>query len=267
MSVLVTASDVRRHALGIGDYLDEYNTDEDAQDASLIDPLIDEAEAAFERVLRILLKTTRVKAKPADSDVLGTDYDLEGGVYHYYHDQWKGTPRFVLRHRPVQEVTLCNLAFPSGSTVLTIPTSWFSVRKQHGVLSIVPSGADAAITVGAAQIWLPIVASSYRGMIPDFVQIDYTAGYADDPITEAASVTGNRDVREIREAVARAVAGCLIRQAQVVAAMRGQISMDGLSESFGGADFETAIKGFEEAAKAFRRSFEHTRTPPRMVTI
>ena len=249
---IITATTVRNKLGGVTPYLDQID---DADD--MLAAAITAAQARFERELQICLEPTVVKMRPASTLELGEDYDVEEAPLDYLVGSIdrRTLPRWTLRRRPVLSIEGIRLAFNETTHVLTIPSGWWQVNKQMGVVSILPIGT-AVIAEGSGLWFLPLL-DGHRAwnVIPQFVHIDYTAGYAD----------GANDPRlgEMRGMLARDAAAAVLEGLQGM--VPNSVSIDGLSQPF--EPVGQRIDRMRKSVEEFLVSWTRTNRPPKMFMV
>ena len=215
------------------------------------------AETEIQRLTGTRLEPTIIKMNPAEGD----EYDLEEDPFDYQERHWKGWPRFKTRWRPIISVERVAVEWGEGSGLLSIPLDFVRLRKKLGVISLVPSGSAAAVTVGSGYHLLSWLGGTQRmGIVPQMVAIDYTAGVTD--------ILSNPDYADLRECIVKEAAQRVI-EAIIDAISRGatSISLDGLSESADVSGLAEQQRVMRESVEKFVRSYNQTMRAPRMKVL
>ncbi len=224
------------------------------QIAALYADAIAAAEQRFEREMQCYIDKKVIKMRPAANLTKGEDYDVEEAPLNYVTgsiDRFT-LPKWTLRRRPIISVEGVRLAFAEKYPVLIIPEQWWRVNKHLGIISILPIGTQAAIASGMGMWFAPLLDRSWPWkVIPQFVCIDYTAGY------EESST--DPDLAEMRWALARCAAGMAMGAARH--RIPGSISVDGLSQSFD--TVEQRLAWYEEETQKFIREWQKQNRPVR----
>lgn len=102
---------------------------------------------------------------------------VEDERHDYNYEDYRKFIYLHLKYYPVIEVESVEMVLPAGQVVQDFDPEWFNLRKDSGVLHIVP-GAGGANTIlfGAGGAWLPFMRGSHR-FVPDVFRIKYTAGF------------------------------------------------------------------------------------------
>ena len=145
--------------------------------------------------------------------------------HDFYREDYENYIYLKLREYPVLSVTQVQMVLPGDSIVHDFDSSWFQLRKDSGVLHIVPgTGAASTIVFGAGGAWLPFVRASSR-FVPDVFRVTYTAGFEDGQVPY--------DIRDVVGKTASLgplhIAGDLLGGAGIASQSLG---IDGLSQSF-----------------------------------
>lgn len=168
---------VRNKLSGINSVLEEIGqgeVEDQIQDA------LESAQAEFEERTHVWVWARKVKTYPAQSDVLGTDYDVQEDALDFYTTSDRMASYFALPHRPLTSVQRLAIEYSATQNLITYPANWMRVNHSMGVIMIVPplgTGSIAAPT-GAEQ-FLPLLRSNFRDAGPLMVSVDYIAGIAD----------------------------------------------------------------------------------------
>lgn len=160
--------------------------------------------------------------KELDIRVRPTTFDEK---YDYYRADYQQYMFLKLREWPVISVEEISLQWPAGTNILTFPDDWITVRKESGLVNIVPtSGSFEQLVVTAGGSFLPLLAQG-RDFVPDMIRVQYTAGFE----------YGKLDMA-IREIVGKKaafgplnIAGDLLGGAGIASQ---SVSIDGLSQNF-----------------------------------
>lgn len=144
------------------------------------------------------------------------------------HDfYWEDYTKFIylhLREYPVISVEEVKMVLPSEQVVQTFDPSWFNLRKESGILHIVPgTGSAGTILFGAGGAWLPFMRASNR-FVPDVFRLKYTAGFANGVPAIIKDLIG-----KVASFGPLNIAGDLLGGAGIASQ---SISIDGLSQSY-----------------------------------
>lgn len=225
---------------------------------ALYEEAIGEADAQMLRRLEQSFETSVVKMRPRPGLVMGTDYDIEEDPFDYLAGtvDKQTLPSWVMRRRPVLSVERVQLGFSDTYKVLTIPNEWVRLNKLMGVVSLVPVGVPA-LTSSEFGIWFaPLLDQNWPwSVIPNFVEIDYTCGYAD-PTTEDI-------LRELRGHMARWAATIVLDSCEREIAQ--SVNLDGFSAQF--EPVPEKVKRWREDATAFMASWRATHGPTSVIVI
>jgi hypothetical protein len=103
---------------------------------------------------------------------------IEDEQHDYCGEDYRDYIFLHLKYYPVIEVEEVKMVLPAGQIVQTFDPAWFNLRKDSGILHIVPgSGQAGTILFGAGGAWLPFMRSAYR-WLPDVFRVKYTAGFS-----------------------------------------------------------------------------------------
>lgn len=97
----------------------------------------------------------------------------------YNRDDYQAYNFIQLDNYPVISIEEFNVQYPSGQTVVSYPSEWWRLDKEHGHLRIVPTaGTLSEILIGQGGSYLPAI---YNGLmsLPHLFEIRYTAGFED----------------------------------------------------------------------------------------
>lgn len=146
---------------------------------------------------------------------------------------------------PVQSVQAVRLHVP-GSPAATFPAAWYQIQKSTGIIEVVPQGPAFTYQqqVGFSPYYTQAFLSVTRRRIPNAIEVDYTAGFADGQIPgDILAIVGKQAaIGPLR------VAGNILLGAGV----GGQsIGIDGLSQSIqltkaGNGAFSAMISDFQQ---------------------
>lgn len=145
--------------------------------------------------------------------------------HDFVWDDYQDYVYLRLREYPVIEVSQVQMVLPSNSVVHTFDTDWFQLRKDSGVLHIVPgTGSAGTVVFGSGALWYPLSRITRR-FVPDVFRVDYTAGF------ESGEVPA--DIKDVVGKVASFgplnIAGDLLGGAGIASQ---NLSIDGLSQGF-----------------------------------
>jgi hypothetical protein len=144
--------------------------------------------------------------------------------HDFYKEDYENFIYLKLREYPVLSVSRVQMVLPGETLVHDFDSSWFQLRKDSGVLHVVPgTGGASTILFGAGGSWLPFVRASNR-FVPDVFRVTYTAGFEPGELPF--------DIRDVVGKVASMgplhIAGDLIAGAGIASQ---SLSIDGLSQS------------------------------------
>ena len=251
--MVVFTGNVTGYLGGLSDFLASLGSSTDA----VVRPHIAAAEADIQRLTGTRLEPTVIKMNPADDAV----YDMEEDTFDFQQRAWLGWPTFKTRWRPIISVERVAVEYGQDQGLISIPSTYVRMRKKTGRVSLVPSGAGAAVTVGSGYTLLTFLGGAHRqGLVPQMVAIDYTAGVRE--------IGENPEYADLLECVAQEAA-----QRVLGAAMHGvsqgstSISMDGLSESVDVSGLERRQKSLQDAVTLFIKGWNQTMRSPRMKVI
>lgn len=179
------------------------------------------AESEIAHRLRVPLVPTRffpVKPTQEQIDALdGMAWEHEVG-YDYTPDMFERSKWgfIVTRQRPVISVEKLRFAMPSADgSYFDIPQEWIRIDAKYGHLRILPTTNAYLVTTGI----MGMTALTWQSVIPNMIQLEYTAGLADVENTYPELI----DVIK-KQAVCKIVTEAFLPQS-------GSISADGLSQS------------------------------------
>jgi hypothetical protein len=206
--------------------------------------------------LQVCFEPTTIKQKPEPALVRGTDFDLEEPALDYTQGTIAGDslPRWTMRKRPIISVERLRFMM-ANRAVYTVPVSWIQPDKMLGVVSLMPDGLMAstvASSPSSAAMWAPIldVVNWRWKVIPQFIAIDYTAGWTD--------FDTNPDTANIREMLATEAALNVLDHCRRL--IPDSVNLDGFSQSFGSV--ERHIESMAEDVKKFIRHWRAKYEPP-----
>jgi len=160
--------------------------------------------------------------KQLDIRVRPTVFTGEKYDYHFIdYQQWM----FIkLRECPVISVEAVKVTWPSGTTVIEFPDEWIKLRPDSGQVNIVPTGGSiSTMMLTAGGSFLPLIASG-RDMVPDIIEVDFTAGFAEGQVP-----------MDIRDLIGKWATFCPLNVAGDLVVGAGiaskSVSIDGLSQS------------------------------------
>lgn len=223
----------------------------------LYDEVIGLAHRHFEREMQIFIDPTRILMQPASDKVKGVDYDQEEAALPYITGLVDSStlPRWNTRRRPVISVQSCRLSAGENYLILDIPLDWCKVNKHLGRVEILPIGTSAiAMSMGAW--YAPLLDRSWKWkFIPQFVHIDYTAGW-ENPLT-------NEDLGEMRVQLARQAAITLLRDHRRL--VPSNFTLEGFNQSFDSV--ERIVEQESKLVEKFIADWQKQNRPMRMVII
>jgi len=254
MSVISEAA-VKRQLGGVTAYVDQLGL---ADAAELYGDAIAAAVSRFERELQIALERKVIVQRLANEDTSGEEYDLLEPPLDYATGSIdrRTLPRWRMRRRPVQSVQRVRLMFSAEYPVLDVPLDWVRVQQNLGVLSILPVGTQGALAIQQGVWFMPLVDQAWPwSVIPQFVCVDYTAGY-DDPANDSR-------LAEMRVYLAKAAAGYVLEAVQGL--VPSSVSLDSFSQPF--EPVGQRLERLNAEVDKFLVSYARTHRPPRMVIL
>jgi len=124
---------------------------------------------------------------------------------------------------PVLSVESVKVKFPTHQDLIEYPVSWFRVEEDTGILRLVPDSGSVPLVLTNTGVLLPHLALQRR-LIPQMLQIEYTAGFELDKIPVLLNnIIGLRAAIDVLN-----IAGDLITGAGIASQ---SIGLDGLSQS------------------------------------
>ena len=250
MASIIQTTAVRYKLMGVAPYLDSLGSD---MAEAVLQAAIDTATAKFERELQMVLNPTVISMSPAPGDVydvLEPPLDYDTGMIDRHT-----LPRWVMRRRPIISVQRLTMQFSNDYRVLDIPSGWWKVNNDMGIVSVLPMGtASVAVQMG---IWfMPLLDQAWPWtVIPQFVVCNYTAGWA--------NASAEPRLAEMRDAIGSWAASIVLLDVQRMAPQ--SISVDGFSQAFSSIDVQ--VKGLRDYADSFIRSWSRTNRPPQIVVV
>jgi len=252
MGDAIGADNVKRQLIGIVPILEGALGADDLE--ALYEETISQVEEDFQRTCQHRLKKTVIKMWPED----GVTYDLEEDPLNYQTNMLdKFTlPSWVMRQRPILSVERMRLCFQKNAVIITIPREWQRINHQMGRINIMPYGVPVDIASGVAAWYVPLLNAQFPwNILPEFVCVDYTAGY-EDPKTDPA-------LAHVRLHLARAAALSIL-----VATRRllvSSVQLDGFTQGY--EDPGRTIEALEKQTQQFVAQFQRTNRPPLMRVI
>jgi len=252
----ITKAQVRRRLVGMIPYIENGPLGEEGYDDAYQEA-IDAAHDHFERELQMRIDPTVILALPTSTQVMGDDYDRVEAPFSYVTGSIDRTtlPKWRTKSRPIISVQSVRLQFGETYPVLEIPEGWLRVNHRMGIIDVIPIGVAAiAGTMGAW--YAPLIDRAWPWkIIPQFVAVDYTAGFTD-PDTHP-------ELAEMRVQLARYAAICLIRDNRRL--VPTNVSLDGFSQNFEAP--ERVIEQETVSVEKFMASWTSQNRPPRMLVI
>lgn len=177
---LLRPNDVRDRLIGVD--LSDLAPNESAQDRLLWEAVVAGQDRVAKRV-DLQIEPVVVKVFPADTLVLGVDYDVLERPYDYQAADWYGSYGPIrTRRQPVLSVEGVRIAWDADSALLTYPSGWFEAvfKGVGGLVNVRPDGESTAsiLISGVGWFYLPMLTGGWarQDMVPGMVAIDYTAG-------------------------------------------------------------------------------------------
>ena len=145
------------------------------------------ATGQLEEFCQVFVMPTRIRANPDARQMRAEiDYDRAEPGYDYdYRDakQWWITK---LRSFPVISVDKVELVYYTGAKVFEFPAGWFKLFPRTGQLQITPTGGDLSkFTLALGSQYLPLTAPFQTRRVPQYIWIDYTAGYKPEELPQS----------------------------------------------------------------------------------
>jgi hypothetical protein len=213
--------------------------------------------------LQCCFEPTIVKMKPSADLVRGwgddADYQIEDPALNFTQGAMDRNtlPVWTLYHRPV--ISVQSMRFMIGSrNIYTIPAGWLQVDKVLGTVSLLPDGATAAaLSTSAPLYWVPLLdGGMWRWrIIPQFVAIDYTAGWED--------FDNDPDTQKLREMLAQCAAADVLKRTERL--IPATVNLDGFTQAFVPVDQQ--LKTWKEEREDFIRKWRAKYLPPIMRVI
>lgn len=150
---------------------------------------------------------------------------IEDEKHDYIPEDYRNFMYLHLKEYPVIAVDEVKLVLPGSEDEQVFDPSWVQLRKDSGVVHIVPGvGGASTILLGAGAAWLPWM-RIYARFIPDAFRVKYTAGFERGDLPPV--------IRDVVGKVAAFgplnIAGDLLGGAGIASQA---LSIDGLSQSF-----------------------------------
>jgi len=250
--IVIGVAQVRQKMAGMTAYLDLLADATDQVESNIAASI-----AEFERELQVCIEQKVIKMRPDPVLVLGDDYDIEEPPLDYnvgMIDRWT-LPKWTLRRRPVISIEAMRLEFDRENRVLTIPDQWIRCNKNLGVLSILPIGT-AAVSEQTGLWFLPLLEGQWLWrVIPQFVAVDYTAGYAD-PDTDPS-------LAELRNALASDAAARTLED--ITGMIPAGVSLDNFNQNFEAV--ASRIERMRKGVEQFKASWTRTQRPLKAFVI
>lgn len=237
---VVTTSAVKSHLVGLSPYLEGLS----GGGESLLSENIATATAEFERYTSVLLEERTVRMNPRAGDV----YDLEHPPLTLRRMNTMRSPRWHLPHRPIIEILNCRFEFDATRPVVEWPLDNLRVDKMLGVVTLLPftNMAGAATAGGPQLVWATVGTGVWPGgVLPQFVCIDYRAGYTD--------TATNPHLADVRRMIAGRAAQYTLQD--IRALVPNSLNLDGFSQSFDSIQqrIDTMEKTWQETLYRFTR--------------
>lgn len=107
------------------------------------------------------------------------DYDLSVDPYDWKYPDMRSWSYMPLRHYPIIGTPSIKLVYINGQPVVDIPAQWLKVYHRTGQLHITPGGTSLSnFAIGVGGQFLPIYGTSQHSTIPQYIWVDYSAGFA-----------------------------------------------------------------------------------------
>ncbi len=197
----------------------------------------------MEEAIGTFIIPRRIRSVPQGNPaglVAGQDFDLMEVPYDYDAKHFQDWAYIQLRHYPVLTIESMVLVWPSNIGILNVPNSWIQLNPLKGVVRLVPSQTEMGMFFsGALAAWLPFISAGMFDHLPQFVQMNYTAGVY--PIAEA-----------MKDAIYKRAAIEVLQMyadAYYPGIQSASNSVDGFNQSFSlrsGNPFADRIKAYEK---------------------
>ena len=250
---VLTEAQVTRRMIGLRPYLAQV---EDISD--VIAERLTGTVAAFERELQMSVYPTIIKQALDDDDVLGETYDLREVPLNWEKHRIGQLPEFKMRRRPIISVQRLRMKLSEDYELFEFPSGWYEqhIQFELGIVSVVPVpivGAMLSSTGNMIFTWL--TGRMPWAVIPQFVVVDYTAGY-EDPATNPA-------LDEFRMVLADAVALAVIKDIRDM--LPSSVSIEGASQTFD--SIQQRLEAREADKEAFFTDWQERHNPVPMMVI
>jgi len=182
----------------------------------------------------------------------GSTYDIEHAPLTLRGMNTLRSPRWHLPHRPIIEILSCRFEFDSSRPVVKWSLDNLRVDKQLGVVTLLPftNMAGAASAGGPTLVWSTLGTGVWPGgVLPQFVCIDYRAGYRD--------ADTNPALADVRHAIAERAASHVLTQVRHL--VPNGLNLDGFSQSFDAV--EQRIQHLEQEWNQFLYKFTRRERP------
>lgn len=255
---IATIEQFGKHCVDIVPFLRPVLSDMEIEE--LLQDVLDDTCARLEEELETRWDKTVIRQSPLKPGETET-CDIRERPFDYYSTmlQTKHLPRITLRRRPIISIEAVSLQFHEGPMVLDVPSGWLNIAHKTGSISIIPVGS-AALIAGDARSWfLPLIGSRMGYLnIPQFVCVDYTAGWVDEDATMAPPGLGG-----VRRGVLNTARYELLQRVMGLIPVGGNV--DGASQNY--ASMETRLESAKDEAQAFIRWWDQNMRPPRLIML
>lgn len=161
-----------------------------------------------------------------DIPIIPVQYSVANGTAEHhdyrYPDFWNWN--FIrLDVYPVISVETVKLQFPTATDLIDYPTSWFRLEKDTGIMRLVADAHSVPAVLTQSGLLIPQLAITRR-MIPQMIQVEYTAGL---PLDQIPVLLNN--IIGLKAAIDYlAIAGDLVAGNSVASQ---SVGLDGISQS------------------------------------
>lgn len=267
---VLTREFVERRMGGLTPYVDMLGED---QSEALYLEAMRSAEARFERELGLRLAATRIATNPGlitanglqpGPLVYGVDYDEEEDPQDWISGQMSKQilPSWRTRRRPILSVQRVCLAFGPTYLVLDIPHQWIKIYHRMGKIAILPVGTEAAIAQSQGIWFMPLIDASWPwNVVPQFVSINYTAGFPSDDTGVEGTMA--KEFYEMKMQLGFAAANEVIESVRHL--IPDNVSLDGDSNTR--TPLDRVLETREKKIAAWILSWSQQNRPPRMAII
>lgn len=260
MAALFTAEDLLRRCKPLLALV--ANVFERADLESLADDAVRASLSRYERRLETYFQQKVIKQLPDSTLVQGTDYDIEESALPFNTKDWRtGTPRAIMRRRPVVSIDRVRLVVQPDRSVAEIPTDWFRPAgpSKTGVIKFLPLATLNIAMTGWPVYIVEMYSTGFKhDIVPHFLAVDYTAGWIADDDTELPD-----ELLEVRDYIAGDAHARFLTA--LWDAVPNGISIDGLSQQMDSV--QQRLDRLEQRSEKFIADWRRTYGPPNVSII